>query len=108
MYSDQVLRDHVVNFIIAGRDTTAITLTWFTFNMCKHPEVAEKIYQEITRVEQDESSEHSAGLLEDPVERFGELLTFYNVGKLQYLHAALSETLRLFPPVPLVKILLVF
>jgi cytochrome P450 len=32
---------------------------------------------------------------------FASLLTYETVGKLQYLHAALSETLRLYPAVPI-------
>ncbi|KAL3691855.1 hypothetical protein R1sor_005506 [Riccia sorocarpa] len=101
IYSDKALRDHVVNFIIAGRDTTAITLSWFTYMICLHPEVAEKIYEEVTELERSESSADSVGEQDDRFAKFAEALTFYSVGKLQYLHAALTETLRLFPPVPL-------
>ncbi|KAL2622218.1 hypothetical protein R1flu_002423 [Riccia fluitans] len=104
IYTDKALRDHVVNFIIAGRDTTAITLSWFTYMICLHPEVAEKVYEEVTELERSESSaatEEGQDSLEDQFAKFAEVLTFYSVGKLNYLHAALTETLRLFPPVPL-------
>ncbi|KAL2622214.1 hypothetical protein R1flu_002419 [Riccia fluitans] len=101
VFSDKVLRDHVVNFIIAGRDTSAVTLSWFIYMLCLNPEVAEKIFEEVTCLEQNESSPYNAEREDDPFIRFAEVLTFYNVGKLQYLHAALTETLRLYPPVHL-------
>lgn len=36
------------------------------------------------------------------MQAFAELLTYENLGTLNYLHAALTETMRLYPPVPLV------
>ena len=45
-YDDAALRDIVVNFVLAGRDTTAILLTWSLFEIAQHPEVAERIRQE--------------------------------------------------------------
>lgn len=89
-YSDKELRDVIVDFLLAGRDTTAVTLTWFTYEMCLHPEIAEKIYQEGV----DVVGKHTK------LDTMVELLTHDNLGKMQYLQAALSESLRLHPPVP--------
>ncbi|KAL8267798.1 hypothetical protein R6Q59_001596 [Mikania micrantha] len=36
------LRDVVLNFLLAGKDTIAITMTWFIYMLCKHPEIQEK------------------------------------------------------------------
>lgn len=36
------------------------------------------------------------------MQAFAELLTYENLATLNYLHAALTETMRLYPPVPLV------
>ncbi|CAF1806540.1 unnamed protein product [Brassica oleracea var. botrytis] len=60
--NDKYLRDIILSFMIAGKDTTAASLSWFLYMLCKNPLVQEKI--------------------------------------MQYLHAALSETLRLYPAVP--------
>jgi len=35
------LRDIVVNLMIAGRDTTAQSLTWLTYNLSRYPQVQE-------------------------------------------------------------------
>ncbi|MCL7041901.1 hypothetical protein MKW94_009756 [Papaver nudicaule] len=87
------LRDIILNFIIAGRDTTAATLSWFLYRLCKHPHIQETIAQEV----------REATKLKDNMS-FGDFaasMTEEAIGKMQYLHAALSETLRLHPAVPM-------
>lgn len=89
------LRDIILNFIIAGKDTTAATLSWFIYMLCKHPATQEKVAQEIKEAtctkEITNIAEFVAGLTEDSLE------------KMHYLHAALTETLRIYPAVPVVK-----
>ncbi|OAE29891.1 hypothetical protein AXG93_773s1310 [Marchantia polymorpha subsp. ruderalis] len=48
--SDKVLRDATVNFLLAGRDTTALTLGWFMYLLSCNPEVAQKCDQELNEV----------------------------------------------------------
>ncbi|KAB2598616.1 cytochrome P450 704C1-like [Pyrus ussuriensis x Pyrus communis] len=87
------LRDLILCLISAGKDTTASTLTWFIYMLCKHPHIQEKVAQEVREATNLEDSscidEVAASLTEEALE------------KMQYLHAALSETLRLYPAVPL-------
>ncbi|RWW74283.1 hypothetical protein BHE74_00017788 [Ensete ventricosum] len=87
------LRDIILNFVIAGKDTTAGTLSWFFYSICKNPPVQEKVYQEIKEV--IEASEDAA------FDAFAESIDDESLNKMHYLHAALSETLRLYPAVPL-------
>ncbi|WMV11373.1 hypothetical protein MTR67_004758 [Solanum verrucosum] len=87
------LRDIILSFIIAGKDTTATTLSWFMYVLCKYPHVQEKVAQEIkeaTAEKEDATdiTDFAANVSEDALE------------KMQYLHAALTETLRLYPAVP--------
>lgn len=86
------LRDIILNFIIAGKDTTAAALSWFIYVLCKHPYIQDKISEEIKDVvnSKDTSS----------IEEFAERLSEEAMEKLHYLHAALTETLRLYPGVP--------
>jgi len=89
-YNDKELRDVTIDFLLAGRDTTAATLAWFMYEICCHPEIADKIYNEGIEV----VGKHT------DFESMAEHLTHDNLGRMHYLHAALSESLRLHPPVP--------
>jgi cytochrome P450 len=48
--SDEELRDVVMSFVIAGRDTTAACLTWCFSELGKHPEIAGRLEEEIDQV----------------------------------------------------------
>ncbi|XVF33461.1 hypothetical protein REPUB_Repub17cG0170300 [Reevesia pubescens] len=87
------LRDIILSIIIAGKDTTAAGLSWFIYMLCKHPAVQEKVAQEVKEatkmVEVKDFAEFSASMTEEAL------------AKMHYLHAAITETLRLYPVVPL-------
>ncbi|KAL4575558.1 hypothetical protein LXL04_022405 [Taraxacum kok-saghyz] len=92
-FSDKFLRDICVNFILAGRDTSSVALSWFFWLIDRNPTVEEKILDEICRIvaeRKDESESEKGDLIFRPEE----------VKKMDYLHAALSEALRLYPSVP--------
>ncbi|XP_049936117.1 cytochrome P450 704C1-like [Nymphaea colorata] len=90
--NDGYLRDIILNFVFAGKDTSGGTLSWFIYLLCKHPLIQEKIAQEVKEI---------VGSCEKgQFTQFVEKLTEGALEKLQYLHAALSETLRLYPAVP--------
>merc|ERR1719204_2010777 len=73
----QDVKDIILNFIIAGRDTTAQTLTWVLYMLARRPEVYDKVMKEVTA---------------------NQGLTWYKrAEKMSYTHAVISETLRLYP-----------
>ena len=43
----KVLRDQLVNTLLAGRDTTAATLSWLFYELAYHPDVYAKLRQEV-------------------------------------------------------------
>ncbi|KAK1409179.1 hypothetical protein QVD17_35704 [Tagetes erecta] len=91
--NDKYLRDISLSFVIAGKDTSANTLTWLFYMLCKHPLIQQKIAEEVkTATEADDNTS---------MDEFGLKLTEAALEKMHYLHAALSETLRLYPAVPL-------
>ncbi|KAM5557171.1 hypothetical protein ABKV19_024517 [Rosa sericea] len=87
------LRDMVLSFISAGKDTNASTLSWFFYMMCKHLDIQEKIAHEVREAtglnNSSTADEVAANLTEEALY------------KMQYLHAALTETLRLYPALPM-------
>ena len=44
------LSDVILNLIITRKDTTATTLAWFIYLLCKHPFVQEKVVNELREV----------------------------------------------------------
>jgi cytochrome P450 len=87
---DAYLRDTTMNLMLAGRDTTGSALSWFFYLLTKNPRVVSKILAELDNV--DKSTTTPDGMVTyDPDE----------LGRLVYLHAALCESLRLYPPVPM-------
>ncbi|XP_010446495.1 PREDICTED: alkane hydroxylase MAH1-like [Camelina sativa] len=87
---DRFLRDTVLTFMLAGRDTTGSGLTWLFWLLCQTPEVMAKIRQEINKNLTDGSESGVDSGSFNPQE----------LKKLVYLHGAICEALRLYPPVP--------
>ncbi|TVU12855.1 hypothetical protein EJB05_46520 [Eragrostis curvula] len=91
--NDRYLRDIVLNFLIAGKDTTANTLSWLFYMLCKNPIVQDKVALEIKdSVEGAEADNITAN--------FTSRLNEGVIDKMHYLHATITETLRLYPAVP--------
>nr|GMC90912.1 cytochrome P450 704C1-like isoform X1 [Ipomoea batatas] len=86
------LRDVTLNFMVAGKDTTAISLSWFIYMLCKHPSIQEKVAREIKEVTKVDKI--------TDIEEFAVNMPEEALEKMQYLHAALTETLRLCPVLP--------
>lgn len=84
----------------AGRDTTAATLSWFVFLLANNPHVADKIYEELRSLEGDQIVDKESLKLHDHIVEYTSLLSYDVLLKLQYLHAAITETIRLYPAVP--------
>ncbi|KAF8893053.1 cytochrome P450 monooxygenase pc-3 [Infundibulicybe gibba] len=80
---EQVLKDELVNLLVAGRDTTACTLTFGIYMLSEHPHIADKLRAEILGV---------VGKTQRP--------TYDDIREMKYLRAFINETLRLYPPVP--------
>uniref|UniRef100_A0A7S2F3C2 Cytochrome P450 n=1 Tax=Alexandrium andersonii TaxID=327968 RepID=A0A7S2F3C2_9DINO len=84
-FSATFLRDVVLNFIIAGRDTTACTLTWMFYILATHPDIQAKLCEEV-----------DAKCPRGSAPTFKQL----SASEMPYLNAVLYETLRMYPPVP--------
>ncbi|KAL1324380.1 hypothetical protein HN51_034543 [Arachis hypogaea] len=82
------LRDNAISLLLAGRDTISSGLSWFFWLVSTHPVVEAKILEEIR-----------ANFITNE-ENWVITSRLENLNKLVYLHGALCEALRLFPPVP--------
>ncbi len=75
------LVDEVTTLIVAGHETSAGTLNWAWYLISRHPQVEEKLLDELRRLPADEE------------------LSFDDITSLDYTRWLLQETLRLYPPV---------
>ncbi|KAE9319980.1 hypothetical protein PR003_g17837 [Phytophthora rubi] len=82
------LRDIVVSFMTAGRDTTTAALSWFFYTLTQHPEVEAKIRQEL------------ASKIPELIDGTISSLSMAQANELVYLEAVVKEALRLNPAVP--------
>ena len=82
-YDDQFLQDLVLNFLIAGRDTTAESLSWTFFLLRTHPHVEKRVREE------------SGNLIGNRE------LTYADLNQFSFLLAVVNESLRLYPSAPL-------
>ncbi|MCD7455366.1 hypothetical protein HAX54_027982 [Datura stramonium] len=81
--NDVYLRDIVISFILAGRDTVASALTSLFWLLTSHPDVELRIREETSRVMQQDQ----------------EFLKFEQINEMHYLSAVIHESMRLYPPV---------
>ncbi|MCJ1437308.1 hypothetical protein MMC27_006694 [Xylographa pallens] len=80
----QLVRDQVINVLIAGRDTTAATMSYVFRLLIRHPNVLKKLRVEIKSILGQDKN-----------------VTRAYIQRMPYLHNVIKETLRLYPPVPI-------
>ncbi|KAH9321574.1 hypothetical protein KI387_016213 [Taxus chinensis] len=90
----KLLQELILSIFLAGRDTTAISLSWFFWLVSMHPNVERKIVSEISQILKSK-------LLENNINEMG-LFDIKDLRGMNYLQAALSDSMRLFPSVPVI------
>ncbi|EXB82479.1 Cytochrome P450 [Morus notabilis] len=91
-FSNKFLSDFCISFILAGRDTSSVGLAWFFWLLQNNPDAERRILSEINDIV---SSRREINDTNETV------FTVDELKKMVYLQAALSEALRLYPPVPI-------
>ncbi|PIA38227.1 hypothetical protein AQUCO_02800121v1 [Aquilegia coerulea] len=84
-YTDDIIKGLVLNTLIGGTNTSETTIEWAMSLLVNHPEVLKKARDEI-----------------DTQVGFERLVKEEDLSKLPYLKCIVSETFRMFPPLPLV------
>ncbi|NP_001295912.2 cytochrome P450 4d8-like precursor [Musca domestica] len=85
--SDEDIREEVDTFMSAGHDTTTTALSFTLYLVSRHPEVQQKLLDEIHAIFGEKS-----------VEPF----TPAKLSDLKYMECVIKESLRLYPPVPFI------
>jgi len=84
--TDEEMKEQVDTIMFEGHDTTAAGSSFFLSMMGCHPDIQEKVIQEIDEI---------FGESDRPV-------TFQDTLEMKYLERCLMETLRMYPPVPII------
>lgn len=79
----KLIRDQVISVLLAGRDTTAATMSWVIYEMSNYPETWSKLRKEVLSV---------LGSHGTP--------TYETLKDMKYVKNILNEVLRLHPAVP--------
>jgi len=78
--TDAQLADEARTFLLAGHETTALSLSWSWYLLAKHPEIQAKLQAELDRVLGDR------------------LPQVFDLPKLKYAEQIILESMRLYPP----------
>lgn len=78
---DRQVRDEVMTLLMAGHESTAVTLSWALFLLGRNPEAQAKMVEEVDRV------------------LGGRAAAAEDVARLPYVRMVIDEALRLYPPV---------
>ena len=78
--TEKQIHDHILTFLAAGHETTAITLVWTFYLLSLYPQIRIKLQDEIRSV------------------LAGQEPTIDNLAKIPYLDWVLDESMRLYPP----------
>ncbi len=79
--TDKEIRDEAATIFLAGYETTSIAMTWASYMLAQHADVAEKLETQVNDVLQDRTP------------------TFTDLMQLSYPRMVMEETMRLYPPV---------
>ncbi|KAI3847752.1 hypothetical protein MKW92_016460 [Papaver armeniacum] len=87
---DKLFRDSAMSFFIGGNDTTGTALTWFFWLVAKNLKVEAKILEELQLIVFSKELSQKKPVVFD----------IDDLKDVVYLHAAICESLRLYPPIP--------
>jgi cytochrome P450 len=79
--TEKHLRDQIMTFLLAGHETTAVTLAWTWYLLAQHPNVEKQLYEELERV------------------LVGRKPILADLPRLVYTKLVVEEVMRLYPPV---------
>ncbi|KAK7595042.1 hypothetical protein V9T40_001475 [Parthenolecanium corni] len=84
-HTDEKVRHEINTLISAGSETNALAICFTLIMLAMNPEIQEKVYEEIVQLSEEKDTD----------------LNIYRIQKAFYLEQCILETLRIFPPIPM-------
>ncbi|XP_050542512.1 cytochrome P450 4V2-like [Daktulosphaira vitifoliae] len=85
-FQNKEIRDNCINAMFAGHDTTNTTISCAIFMLAHNQDAQKQVFEELTAIFSSENSDRQP--------------TYEDLNKMEYLERVIKETLRLFPPLP--------
>jgi cytochrome P450 len=96
-FTSTELFDEAITFALAGHETTSQALSWSLMLLSQHPEWKQKLRQQVLDVLGSKPADGSA-----QTNNKGRAPTYDDLARMPLLKAVLWESMRLFPPIPLI------
>ncbi|GBP96580.1 Cytochrome P450 4C1 [Eumeta japonica] len=87
LISEEGIQEEVDTFMFEGHDTTAMGLTYLLMELANHKDIQDKVFHEISEIFGDSNQQ----------------ITIQDLNRLKYMECCIKESLRLYPPVPVIS-----
>ncbi|KAK9117535.1 hypothetical protein Sjap_016482 [Stephania japonica] len=98
-HEKEMIRDMVISFIMAGRDTTSAVMTWLFWLLSQHTHVEEQLVNEIKTTLTNNSNSTTVDDQDSSSTYVDTNLDYDALKEMGMLQACLCESMRLYPPV---------
>ncbi|XP_035742921.1 cytochrome P450 4C1-like, partial [Vespa mandarinia] len=88
-YSEQDIRDEINTMVIAGSDTSAVTISFVLLMLATFPHIQNEVYDELYQIYGSSDPRYVP-------------ITHDDIARMKLLERVIKETLRLYPPGPIV------
>lgn len=85
-FEERIVKEQIETVIIAGNETSALTISYVILLLAMHPDIQERLYDELRSVYETQT----------------ENTIYEHIQKLPYLDSVLKEGMRLFPVAPFI------
>lgn len=83
-FDDDLAKEQIETILVAGNDTTTVTASFALLMLAMHPEIQERVYQELQSVFTEQNED----------------ISLEHLNQTPYLDMVIKETMRLFPAAP--------